>query len=452
MTVRTYRTEIALVLVTAGAILLMALLNDINRYIRIKEIRIYMQQSNREENNIDHMGLVMKYRIHKRLYENQINNDEADLIEARVNSILAGTDTYRHVSMERYRLLSIPTLFVINFMRAIMGKPPIRDLAEDTTHTLLEVAYYYERNNYYAKALEVYDRALRSGRYSDTYRAGIILHQGYCHSILGDYDIAREKYMEVVKQYGDTPVAVTALILLRYLEGFRSELERVVKSEPDSVEKSEKLYRLIAYREAMQVMNRVEKTVPPAQRARLMYLKGRCYEDLSEKEKAIDAYQGVVTGSPESPYARMANRRIFIAGTMASNGDTVKNMAVMNNQLLRDPVFETMTEQDKKLRLPEDKKERGMFIKELRKEEAEKPALQIDRLESRPMVDLAEETIKKQMKYRKAPAVIYKVVTSEGNLFVGPIQQETKQYIVMKTMLGFITIPRDRIVSRETMK
>ncbi|HPG51901.1 MAG TPA: hypothetical protein PLL11_15105, partial [Spirochaetota bacterium] len=35
-------------------------------------------------------------------------------------------------------------------------------------------------------------------------------------------------------------------------------------------------------------------TAPPAERARVGYLKGRIYEDLSEKEKAIDTYQARV--------------------------------------------------------------------------------------------------------------------------------------------------------------
>ena len=298
MVAREYKTEITLALVTVLVISFMALLNDINRQIRIKELRIYLLSSNREDNNIDHIGLVMKYRLHKKMYENRMNQDEADLVESRVNAILASAMTDRVVSMDRYRYLSLPTLWTINAMRFIIGKPPIMDMSEDSAHSYLEAAYYYERNNCYARALEAYDRALDRERNNAALASSIILHQGYCQSILGNYSEAKERYQTVIRVYGDRPLAATAIILLRYIEGFKSELERVLKEEPDSVEKSDKLYKLIAFKEAMAVIGRVEKTAPPAERARVRYLKGRIFEDLSEKEKAIDAYQGIVTDDP----------------------------------------------------------------------------------------------------------------------------------------------------------
>ena len=458
MMLRAYKTEIALVLVTALVISFMALLNDINRQIRIKELRLYLLSSNREENNIDHIGLVMKYKLHKSMYENRMGQDEADLVEARVNAILAGSQTDREVSMDRYRYLSIPTLWTINLMRAIIGKPPIVDPQYDAAHSYLEAAYYFERNNCYARALEEYARALAKERNDDNLSASILLHQGYCESILGNYREAKELFQTVIRDYGDRPLAVTAVILLRYIEGFRSELERVVREEPDSVEKSDKLYKLIAYKESMGVIKRIEKKVSPAERARVQYLKGRLYEDLAQKEKAIDTYQGVVADNPGSQYARLANRRIYISGAQAVNGEQVKNLAILNNQSLNDPVLEKMKEQVKKL-TPAKEAQKAPESKILKEEEAAKPVINIARLASKEKVKEADRIVKEQEKKaettpvkKEEKPVSLKITTAEGNIFVGEVKADTADRVTLKTMIGTVTIPRSKIVKQERVR
>lgn len=454
MFAREYRTEITLVLMTALVISLMALLNDINRQIRIKELRIYLLSSNREENNIDHIGLVMKYQLHKKMYENSMSEDEADLIESRVNAILNASMKERAVTMDRYRYLSLPTLWTINGIRFILGKPSIVDPSEDSGHSYLEAAYYYERNNCYTRALTAYGRAFSRERSNPALASSIILHQGYCQSILGNYNEAKERYQTVIRDYGDRPLAVTAIILLRYIEGFKSELDRVMKEEPDSVEKSDKLYKLIGFREAMKVIARVEKTAPAAERARVRYLKGRIYEDLSEKEKAIDAYQGIVTDAPSSQYARLANRRIYLAGTTASNGEKLKHLAIVNNQAINDPVLEKMEEQEKRL-IPIREAAPRQSEEILREEEAETPVINIEKLETKKKIREADSIVrdieKKAAKGgeeadRKA---VWRITTAEGNIFVGTITAETGEKITIRTIIGNIAIPRDKIVKKE---
>lgn len=455
MLAREYKAEITLVLVTAFVISFMALLNDINRQIRIKELRIYLLSSNREDNNIDHIGLVMKYQLHKKMYENRLSQDEADLIESRVNAILNAAATDRAVSMDRYRYLSLPTLWTINAMRFLIGKAPIVDPSEDSAHSYLEAAYYYERNNCYARALEAYGRALDRERNNAALASSIILHQGYCQSILGNYNEAKERYQTVIRIYGDRPLAATAIILLRYIEGFKSELDRVLKEEPDSLEKSDKLYKLIALKEAMAVISRVEKTAPPAERARVGYLKGRIYEDLSEKEKAIDTYQGIVVDDPSSQYARLANRRIYLAGTTASNGAKVRNLAIINNRTLNDPVLKKMKDQEKKLVPVKEPAPRAP--EEIRvEEEAARPVIDIEKLETKKKVEEADalardlgKKIDAGEENAQACQVSWRITTAEGNIFVGEITAETEEKITLKTLIGNVTIPVNKIVKRE---
>ena len=458
MTSRSYKTEFILFLITVGIISLMLLLNDINQHIRIKEVRIYMQKSNREENNIDHMGLVMKYRTQKRLYEDQIRQEDADLIEMRAHSILAETTASRSVTMDRYRFLSGPSIFMINLFRLIISKGPIRYLTDDPVNICLGVAYYYERNNSFDGALRLYARALNEERYNTAAIAGILLHQGYCQAVMGNYQVARRKYLTVIREYEYAPAAATAVILLRYLEGFRIEIDRVLKKEKDSMEKANKLLTLIAYRDALDVLRRIEKKAAPPDRPGIGYIKGRCLEGLSEKEKAIDTYQDVVTSSPGSPYAALANRRIYLSGAMASNGAKVKNLASDNNRSLGDPVFRKLTDQEKKLHGAEGDNDNALFLRELALEENHDPVLDLDKVESlsnpRRAIDAAEKTsvTVAPAAGKKAPSITYRIETTEGNVFIGVIRKETAELLIMGTTVGDATIPKSKIVSRKKIK
>jgi len=459
MQARSYRTELLFAAVAVGVVGIMFLINDINRQIRIRELRICLQKTSREDNSLDHIGLLMKYRVYKKIYENRITQDDADVVELRVNSILADMTAAKKVSMERYEYLSKPSLAVINLFRSIIRKGPIQDIRDDKSNVFLEIAYYYERNNYFARALDIYEKALREEKRDRSKRAGIHLHRGFCHAILGNYKTAKKELMTVINDYGDKPASNTALILLRYIEGFKSELDRILKYERDSTGKSEKLVRLLAYREALNVINKIEKTAPPADKPRILYLKGRCLENLSRKEKAIDTFQKIINENERSNYARLANRRIYISGALANNGEKVKNLAMGNNRVLKDTVFDRMLVEESRIRnIDDDTQERNRNLgKEMAAFERRYPVLIADKIESlgnRVMRSFKKMTaaIRPKPEAGSPQEVKIKIQTSDGNVFVGVITAETKDYIILKSLIGDVRIPKGKITGRTIMK
>jgi len=288
-----YRKELMLAGITALLVGVIAVFNDVNIQIRMREMKFFLHESNRTDNSIDHIGLVMKYRLHRDIYENRITTEEMNLIEVRVNAILSGMELEKKTLDGRYRYASVPVIHVINFIRYLIGMPRLRRGRISDESGDIDIAYYYERNKLYHRAIEEYNRILEGGVEDRTLKAGILLHLGYCYSILGDFADAKKFYMSVIKDYGDINVAVTAALLLRYIEGFRSEIEKVVKYR-DSVEKGEKLYKLIAYRESLEVLNRVERSVSAGEKSKIKYFKGRTLEELGDADKAVDIYQEIV--------------------------------------------------------------------------------------------------------------------------------------------------------------
>ncbi len=451
MTIKPYKSELILVFITVSIVALMLLFNNINQEIRIKELKVFLQKSEREDNNFDHIGLVMKYRLARRLYENQISEENADMVEVKVNSLLSEAARKDRVQLREYRMLSIPALHTINFLRFLLGKGPIKDYNDAKSNIYLEVAYFYERNKFYDKALEIYDKALGEKPDRKT-AAGIILHKGFCQSILGNYKDAKGDYNTVIRDYSDEKAAITAAILLRYLEGFRSEAVRIIEHENDSVVKGEKLYKLIAYRESLDVLQKIEKDADPKERSEIRFVKARCMEELAEKEKAVNIYQKIIKEDTKSEYAKMANRRVFIIGSLSESGAGLRERAAENNEVLQDETFKKMADQVARI---EKMKAAGpaatdkILENTLKGFEEHSPVIDEKKIDSYEELNTANPSEKGRVKKREKLQTV-KIYTTDGNIFVGSVLRETDSAVYLKTMIGKVNIEKSRILKRES--
>lgn len=452
MVISAYRRELLLGVAAALLVGFFVFFNDVNIQIRMREVRIFLQRSNRSDNSIDHIGLVMKYRMHKEMYENRMTSAEMNMIEVRINSILAGTDGAVNPAEIKYRYAAIPVTHMINIIRYIIGMPSLSD--EETASDIgdIDIAYYYERNRLYLKAIEEYQKILDGGVDDRTLKGGVLLHQGYCYSILGDYQNAKKLYMSVIRDYGDINIAVTAALLLRYIEGFRSEIELVVNSEKDSVEKGEKLYKLIAYRESLEVLNRVENSVPLSEKPRFKYLKGRTYEELGDTDRAVDIYQNIVMDDSSSTYARDANSRIFIIGGLGTGGAKIRELAMKNSEMLNDSAFDRLVEESEKYSAVESKS----VERDIKKEDnsiEEKSSSLVKEKKVEKMIRMVDDRMSIKSGRKVKPDTqpekrMVKIYTSDGNIFTGTIVSESGGTVVVRTSLGDIRIEKSMISRR----
>ena len=112
-----------------------------------------------------------------------------------------------------------------------MGKGPIEIKSKSYNIIELDLAYYFERNNLFHKAVENYKIVLQKRIRDRALAASILLHKGYCLAVLGDIGNARKNFLEIIENYSSESVAITATILMRYIEGFHNEHLRIVDSE-----------------------------------------------------------------------------------------------------------------------------------------------------------------------------------------------------------------------------
>ncbi|MCP4137071.1 MAG: tetratricopeptide repeat protein [bacterium] len=453
MKLRAIKTEIVLIIISIILIIGMFVLNDTIKDIRLDELKIVLQQTNSVSSSLDHISLVMNYRNHKKSYRKKISPAKADMIEIRVNSILLSGDIKEDVLLEKEGYFKKPVLILMNFIRRIAGKRPIENVLQKRSSVALDIAYYYERNKLYGKAITLYQQILNEGKFHRAQLAGIMLHQGYCHSIVGNYQQAIQKYMLVIKNYGDEKPSITAAILLRYLEGFTSEIKRIIKKE-DSVKKGKQLYRLIAYREALKVFLRVEKDAKSKEKAEINYYKGRCYEELSDRNKALQVYQETIISDPKSEYAKYSNRRVYLSGVRAHNGAVLKELAFKNNLLLKDEALIEMRAEEKRIaeKAPPAPVKNDSFNEALAEIEKETPVFSRDEIKTiEKIIQKVNKEVEKSS--RTAPVIKknlkYKIFTTDGSSFIGTITGERAGAILFKTNLGnTITIEKKYIKSR----
>ncbi|PKL39115.1 MAG: hypothetical protein CVV44_09625 [Spirochaetae bacterium HGW-Spirochaetae-1] len=423
------RNIILLIPATVIFISFIMMVNDTMISIRLNELTMLLQDIDRSEGRIDNIGLVTTYETHKKLFENRMTQDKADAIEYKINSLANLKTENNNQFASMFSLFSLPAIRVINFNRLMLGKIPLTYHHEnDPVSINVDLAYYYERNFHYKRAIELYDKSLAETNLPDSIRAGILLHQGYCYALSQLDGKARKNYLIIIEKYGRENSAITATVLLRYLEGFSLARQRVLSGKDDSLSQSQQLVNLLDYKRALAILDAVEHEAKPEDISRITYFKARCFAGMGETKRAVDNYLKVVTSDPSSQYARCSNRKLFILGSRSGEKELVE-ISMQLNTKLNDPELSRMIKEN------DVNTDNG-----IEKQNTIKIDLSAD----------TREKIEKIVSQKKEPemkADRYLVIhTSDGNTFKGTIIEETADHIALKTSIGSINVKKDRII------
>lgn len=400
-------------------------LNEIIISIRMNELKTYLRDLDFYEAGVDHISLIATYEVNKKIYEERITQDTADSIEHKISSLQI--NQLREPSENKYEIFFYPALYIINFNRTVLGKPPVKYASEkEVFFRDLDQAYYYERNYLFKKAISFYNRVLQVNSLNSTLRASILLRRGYCYALSGDDDRAQENYNRVIKEFGHEGSAVTATVLLRYLEGFSQARKRVVSDNADSLVKSRKLVSLLAYERALDILNTASKTASSEDIAQIEYFKARSYRGMGNNEKAVESFLKVITSKPDSVYARYSNRQLYIIGTNLGGSNNIREISKEINLKLKDPIFDQMAEHP-----DESLKNVNMGIESIDVVIPEKVA------EGLKNIDL---------KSGKSKEVYVTIITNDGNRFIGRLLEKSGSHISIQTSIGRVDVSRDKIV------
>ncbi len=424
------KSRITIISVTAAVAVIAFLffLNHVMISVRLNELVAGLKDIDRAEASIDHIGLVATYEVHKKLFENRISQDGADEIEQRIQSLRVLKEKSGGPLPSFNDILTRPALGVINFNRAILGKPPLRTPhIDDPLSPDMDLAYYYERNMHFDRAIKLYDKALARPNLASETRAGALLHQGYCYALADREAEARRNYMNILENHARENSAVTAAILLRYLDGFSAARRVVLTGNEGPFMRSRKLMNLLAYRQALTILETVGNDANAGDQAALKYFKARCLAGLGRTQKAAENYLEVITSFPASRYAKYSNRKLFMIGSSQGNA-AITGMAAKINGRLKDPLLERMMEESAPVPGPVIRPGREIAV-EIPPEMAKK-------------INIMTAEKKKASFPRGASLIVY---TDDGNIFKGKVIEDGQDQLSLDTSIGVIKVRKDRI-------
>jgi tetratricopeptide (TPR) repeat protein len=402
------------------------MINQIVITVRLNELKIYLQEIDKSEGSVDHISLIATYEIHKKIYEERISQDKADEIEQKINSLSLPVSNGEELTSDMIHLFVYPALGLINLNRLILGKPLMKyHTAKGDELKDLDRAYYFEKNFLFKQAIAQYDKALLNRNLSSTLEASILLRQGYCYALDGAEESAMNNYNIIISDYSYESSAITASILAKYLEGFSQARNRVLHGKSDPLLKSQKLVSLLAYEQALKIINTAELKSGSKDLPRILYFKARCYRGLGQPEKAVENYLKVITSNPDSPYAKFSNRKLFMIGASIGGDNAILETSKLINNRLEDPVLSRMIE-DKR-----DAAVSGINTQN---------TINISVPESL-RVKVGKMTAKSEP--RKDMFLV--ILTGDGNTFKGKLIEQNAEYISLETSIGRIDVKKDKI-------
>ncbi len=326
-------------------IIVLALLSFIFNYtiidVRIDDLDTMLKKTAEAQDKNNALGILAKYDLVDRRIKRGRESSEDYMMEGRVQAIIAENWVDDKKTSIRKKVLKKPVRVVLNIIRLILGKETQKEEKNNTKfeHTL-GVGYYWERTRNYDNAAKEFKKLLEYESLDAGSMQTVMLHLGFCASMLGKYDDAIKIYENIIKLYPESDVSVTVWKLIDYVINIKDKLKQMKSTGVSGIEKGKRLYLLTSYRDAIAVFSRYLGSRGRSSKfSEARFFKGRSHEELGEINNALYEYRKIISKYPRSKWAKEANRRIFILGEFYEKDKKLSKSATKRIMAYRDDSF-----------------------------------------------------------------------------------------------------------------
>ncbi len=288
------------------------------------------------------LSMLSKVSILKRRLEKGTETAEEYALESKIMAVISSDLLTQPNTVEsKFQYMRPVARLGLNAIRLVMGKSIESEVGKEEDNKELEVAYFYERNRRYDKALEMYAAILKAKKHTPVMRAVIELHKGFCEGMLADFTSARRSLEGVIAENPNSDEAAVAWRLIDFMNTIDDErTASYAAGSSTTLEYGKKLYLLMDYRKAIAVFAELSaKLKVTDELAEALFLKGRSHEELGDPYLAIEAYREVISKYGRSSFAQEANRRIYILGEFYERDKEITNIALTKLKEYRDEGF-----------------------------------------------------------------------------------------------------------------
>lgn len=401
----------------------------------------------------NYLYAIWKFQSSRALHQNEINQEEYDrqIFESHYLMNLSPEDIEPFKSANLFDYASLET---INLIRFIANKDPLPDFEEATFIYKLFGAVYLIINRQYEEAKVVLNKLLLTPQ-GQAYTDQILLHIGFCNSILGQTEASLESFQQIIDRYQNSPKASQARRLKFEVQTRISALEKL--QNPGI----EDLHSLAIMNSCQQVLSHQVSGLSKSKRSLVYYAQGVCHWESGDKTQAVDKLQRSLLNSTNVDKAKEANRSLYILSQNESELEQSQALSLKLNQILQDS---TMLLLDKI-------KEKNPINLNLVKAHTQTLLEEFDmntQVESPQVQSVSEKSIIKNIQRiqgRKVPPPQkrsshrigvhsrVKITTQQGRSFQGKLLNAPNSSILkLKTLVGVMRIPQSQIKSMSALK
>lgn len=463
--------------------LTMRVIND----LRVNEVGFNLRQSNRT-GAASSSTLLARYK----LMSKDAGSSADYLAEGRLMAVMSKLQQVPDYKVS-YPWLEPVAVSVINLMALATGTDPYRISTGIKKERLLQAAYIYERKRMFEQAADVYKKVLAGYSLAASEEGYIKLHLGFCLALLSDTSDAVKHLEWVTLKLPESEMAVTAFLLIQYITEFDRRL-RKIEQMPESVEKGESFYEIMAYTRAIETMSKLKAPETLQQSQSLYFYRGRSYEETGDVAKAVADYTRVIDLKADSDLGIAANRRLYMLSTFYEKNDDLKKKALANGLETGDAGFFVKAEKyEKSVTLEAEqqflkdsnnltllKNETGVDTVpiadsysniEIESENTESIAILRQKLKKvKQKQDIIEQIRKEKArplnleKYTKAQPEervtiikknekqVYRIKTRTMGTIIGHIRKRTSSQVQVLSLYGELNIPASEILSEEKIE
>lgn len=433
---------------------------EINYDVQIKAMNQFLKQEELNNENVAHTRLILRYIKQKELYNGSLTRDSLDHDEFIYNrDILPDYNEMKQIT--QLNTVEKGVVLLINLMRYVTGKNPILISGDNDQLILLYSGYYHERARNYEKAIGFYNQMLAAVLKREI-KGNVLLHKGYCFAMLEEYEKARSIYQQVIKDYMGMGVSTASEILLHYMDEFKKESDSILQNKDGDIQKGEKLINLLNHKVALKVLKDV-KGSNPAEKARLEYYKGICFEELGNKKEAINSYVRSIQSDITNSAALYANRRIYTIATDLPEGSKFISLSRTVGEKQNDPVLQNIDKEYQEMQ----KEEPVVLPEPIAEFKVETNELTVDiksfDAQIQSMVEtvsniapvITNEPVKPEVKEVK-PLVVkplpedmvglkVKITTISNEIFTGVLLKSQYESFIIDTLVGPVKIGKENV-------
>jgi TonB family protein len=329
-------------------VILIALLISFSLYtneavikFRMDEYNTAMEALSQSYNSSHALNMLARFElIKKRQSQPEEGGDEDETeLEMKMQSLTTGKLLAGEAKREGLQTRIIA--MVIRGVGAILGRQRSRTEVSGVVIQDLEVAYFYERSRKYEKAIGVYGKGLEDPGLSAPVTATLLLHRGFCYSLMGEYAKAMEDFRRAGLVFPESEEARVAIRLRELTVGLQDQVRLAREERKTPLLAGRTFFRLANYPEAAKNLEKVisDPQAPPEQKIESRFLYGRTQEEMGQDSDAVLTYRSLMQQAPESPYAKKANRRLYVMGKFYSHDEDLAQTALKKIEQYQDFKF-----------------------------------------------------------------------------------------------------------------